>query len=219
MSVCGSLTAVGRFATTTPLLLRLASFGPDADLQELPDRNGRFRSEKRNTTKEALLKGFFITTIDRWSAKNQAEDPFNNGDFDPDKGVPPRLAAEQIGSDDMDILLLQARLGNEVESEHDTDTSGYSEVQHPPTEQLLARNGREETETRLHRRFDERRLGEFELRLGGVSPEAIENDIAHLEDRLNGLSEERTQLRRDARKLAPHNMTEMIGSPPRRGHN
>ncbi len=165
------------------------------------------------------MKGFFITTIERWSAKNQAEDPFNNGDFDPDKGVPPRLAAEQIGGDDMDVLLLQAHLGNEMESEHDTENSGYSEVEHPPTDQLLSRNGRAETETRLQRRFDERRLGEFELRLGGMSPEAIENDIAHLEDRLNGLSTERTHLRREARKLAPHNLTEVIGTSPRRGHN
>jgi hypothetical protein len=165
---------------------------------------------------------FFVTTVDRWSAKNRAEDPHTNGDFNPDEGIPARLAAEYISDAHVDHLLLQARSDDSVglESEQD-DATGFSEVVHPPTEHLRTRSMRQEMLSRLGRRHHERDSGNLLLTLVGGSPLARDQQIADLTDTLNGLpeelSKERAALRREAARLAPHNLTELIRLPPSRG--
>jgi hypothetical protein len=166
--------------------------------------------------------GFFVTTVDRWSAKNRAEDPYNNGDFEPDEKVPPRLAAEELAPDDMDDLLLQAHLDNEAESEQ--DDNGYSEMAHLAVDEFLAREHRREIEARLARRLEEKEAGEMVLVCAGLSPKAHALHITALNDQLDGipadLARQRAELRRKAAELAPHNLIEMIGSePPSRGRS
>jgi hypothetical protein len=165
---------------------------------------------------------FFVTTVDRWSAMNRAEDPHTNGDFDPNEGTPPRLAAEYISSAYVDHLLLQAQSDDSVglESEQ-SDATGYSEVVHPPTEETRRQQLKQEAGARLARRLKERDSGDLVHQLVGGSLLARDHQIADLEDQLDGLPEElskkRAALRRDAATLAPHNVREVIGTPPARG--
>ncbi len=165
--------------------------------------------------------GYFVTTVDRWSAKNRAEDPYTNGDFEPDEGTPPRLAAEHIDHDDMDALLLQAHLGDEAESEQ--DDNGYSEMAIHAIDEFLARENRRELEARLARRLEEKVAGEMVLVHAGLSPKAHALHTTALIDQLDGipadLARQRAELRRKAAELAPHNLIEMIGSAPSRGRS
>lgn len=166
--------------------------------------------------------GFFVTTADRWSAKNRAEDPYNNGAFEPDGMVPPRLAAEELAPDDMDVLLLQAHLGDEAESEQ--DNNGYSEMANMAVDEFLAREHRREIEERLARRLEEKEAGEMVLVCAGLSPRAHALHTTALTDQLDGipadLARQRAELRRKAAELAPHNLTEMIGGDaPSRGRS
>ncbi|MCE9586500.1 hypothetical protein K8R04_04265 [Candidatus Uhrbacteria bacterium] len=168
-----------------------------------------------------MTKGYFVTTADRWSAKNRAEDPYTNGPFDPDDGIPPRLAAEDIDLDGMDAELSLASYDG-AESEP-SDASGFSEVAHPPTEDLLRNGLRQEVAARLQRRLAEREAGDLVLALVGASPRSRDRRIADLEDQINGLPEDlskkRALLRREAFDLAPRNLTEMIGEPNARGRS
>lgn len=183
---------------------------------------GRFRPEHEQREEDSL-NGYFITTIERWSAKNQAEDPYTYGDLDPDKGIPPRLAAELIDDDDVEDLLLQAQFDNSVEPESEQDDNGYSEMANLAVDEFLARTERSELEARLARRLEERLAGNQALVLAGISPKARDLQIATLNDRLAGtpaeLARERAELRRKAAALAPHNLTEVIGEPPARGRS
>jgi hypothetical protein len=157
-------------------------------------------------------KGFILTSFQAWGDANRSEDVLAHG---PDMD----LDARDLTSQEVNDLLLQARSDDSVGLESESIEDDCCLVEHPPTTQLLARFQREDTSARLQHRHKERSLGRLELVLAGMSPDAIENEIAHLEDKLNGLSEARSRLRREARRLAPHNLVEVIDASPHGDRN
>jgi len=166
-----------------------------------------------------MSQGFFVTTADRWSAKNRAEDPHTNGDFNPDDGVPSRLAAEEIAPDDLEEALHRYRFDHAVDPETMDGDTGRSA---PRVDEILADSLRNELDERLARRLEEAVAGDMVLRLAGLSSLAQAIMIAKLEKQLNGEPVEpgleRANLRCKAFELAPHN-TEIIGEPTGRGHS
>lgn len=160
-------------------------------------------------------RGYILTSFQDWDDANRSENVLMHG---PDMD----LEARDLTSQEVNNLFLQARSDDSVglESEQ-SDATGFSEVVHPPTEDCRSRAVRQEMVLRLMRRNAERDSGNLLLALVGGSPLARDQQIADLMDRLNGLPEElsreRAALRREAARLAPHNLTELIRLPPSRG--
>ncbi len=92
---------------------------------------------------------------------------------------------------------------------------GYSDTANPVVDEMLARIARDDLEARLARRLAERTVGDAMLHCAGLSPVACDIVITAIHDQLNGvsddLSKQRADLRQRAAKLAPHNITEIIG--------
>lgn len=157
-----------------------------------------------------------MTSFQAWDDANRSADVLSHG---PDMD----LEARDLTSQEVNDLLLQARHDDEVEVESESiEESGYTEAVHPDSVEQLARMMRADSETRLQRLADERACGGLALRLMGMSPAACERQVARLEGILNApeeLARLRAELRRQAAALAPHNLTEVIGAPPRGGRH
>ena len=183
-------------------------------------------------------KCYFTASFDGWKALNRAEDPHTNGSPDlweseqrqeveigPLLPQPlPDLLSENLHPEDMSNLLLQARSDDSVGLESEQDDNGYSEMTNLAVDEFLAREERRELEARLARRLEEKEAGDMVLAYAGLSPRAHALHITALNDRLDGmpaeLARQRAELRRKAAELAPHNLTEMIGSEsPARGRS
>ncbi|QQR60394.1 hypothetical protein IPH19_03180 [Candidatus Uhrbacteria bacterium] len=162
-------------------------------------------------------RGFILTTFQDWDAANQSENVREHG---PDMD----LVARDLTSQEVNDLFLQARSDDSVGLESEQDDNGYSEMAIHAIDEFLARENRRELEARLARRLEEKVAGEMVLVYAGLSPKAHALHITTLNDQLDGipadLARQRAELRRKAAELAPHNLTEVIGSDsPSRGRS
>lgn len=159
---------------------------------------------------------FIVTTEMGWRNANKVEDVQRHGpDID--------LEVEDLtSSEENDLLELFSIDSDDEEDACENDDSCYSEVVSPATIEFLARNERNEDEARLARRLEEQLAGNVVLGLVGISPKARDRMAHALEDRLNGVPEtlasQRAKLRHDAVRLAPQNLTVMIGAPEEKRH-
>ena len=135
--------------------------------------------------------GFIVITETGWRSANKVEDVQRHG---------PDIELIVDGDDEEDA----------------GDFSGYSN-EAETTDKFLARMKRSKDEERLARRLEECLIGDAALGLAGISFKARDRMIHALEDRLNGVPEtlasQRAKLRHDAVRLAPQNLTVMIGAP------
>lgn len=157
--------------------------------------------------------GFFITSFLRWNSANQDEDPYTNGEPDPEQGVP-SLVIQDVEEEVIDALLL-----SHAEGELDEDDGDDEDVS-PDCVEMLARLLREDQESRVARLERERNFGPEVFSLMGMSFQACDRQIARLTGARNAPSELariRDDLRQRAFALAPHNRLPIGRSTTRRG--